>query len=101
PKDVDPSDRTLLQMLATETQLVRPAGAGAQWTALERDAAGLYLAVYQQTAPERIVKRKLKYMDTDGAGGDQPRGAVQVAIEASEHVVTVDAPGGLVAFDAA
>src|SRR5262249_49276593 len=55
--DVDPSHRTLLQMLATETQLVRPEGAGAQWTALERDGAGLYLAIYQWTGPERIVKR--------------------------------------------
>src|SRR5262249_9721030 len=99
PKDVDPSDRNLLQMLATETQLVRPEGAGAQWTALERDGAGLYLAIYQWTGPERIVKRKLKYVDRAGAGGDQPPGAVQVAMEASERVFTVDAGGALLAFD--
>jgi hypothetical protein len=52
-----PSDRNLLEMIATELQLVRSASAGNSWTAQERDGAGEYSALYLTQAPGRILKR--------------------------------------------
>ena len=44
--DTTPSDRNLLQMIATELELVRPGTARDSWTAQERDGAGEYSALY-------------------------------------------------------
>ena len=44
-RNVEPADANLLQMVATELQLVRPGDARSTWTAQERDAAGEYLAL--------------------------------------------------------
>src|ERR1700722_4536875 len=68
-RDQSPSDRNLLQMIATELQLVRPDSARANWTAQERDGAGEYSALYLRPRPDRILKRKLKYIYTDGVAG--------------------------------
>jgi HEAT repeat protein len=104
PRDVDPGARNLLQLIVTDTQLVRPARPAPRWTAVERDGAGSYLAAYHETAPGQLVKTKLKYLDTDGAAG--PNGAapkgVDVLIAASTRHLTIDrgdGAGGLIAFD--
>jgi hypothetical protein len=73
PRDMDAGDRNLLQMIVTESQVVR--GAGAQWTALERDGAGTYLAGYFQPRAGELIKRKLRYLDGD----------VQVRIDEAEQ----------------
>src|SRR5258708_4049893 len=44
-KDVNPSDRNLLQMIATETQLVHAGPDRPAWSLLERDGGGEYLAI--------------------------------------------------------
>jgi len=67
--DVSPSDCNLLQMVATELQLVRPESARPSWTSQERDGAGEYAALYAMSGPDRVIKRKLKYVHTDGAAG--------------------------------
>src|SRR6185437_689380 len=60
-KDVAPNDRNLLQMIATQIQLVRPETQRSFWTVTERDGAGNYLAMYRRDANE-ILKRKMKYI---------------------------------------
>jgi len=97
-RDVSPSDRNLLQMIATELQLVRPAAARAEWTAQERDGAGEYSALYLMPQPGHIVKRKLKYIYTDGVAG-APAGAVRVSIDQSDITFSVDADGHIQAID--
>lgn len=97
-KDVEPSDRNLLQMIATEIQLVRPDASRPQWTAFERDGAGGYLALYDQPEPRVVVKRKLKYVHTDGVAG-APRDRLQVAVDHSEFRFALDPDGGILAMD--
>jgi len=82
-RDSNPSDRNLLQMIATELQLVHPPDSGTSWTAEERDGAGEYSALYLMPQPGHILKRKLKYTYTDGVAG-APTNAVNVAIDQSE-----------------
>jgi len=82
-RDVSPSDRNLLQTIATELQLVRPDSSLQSWTAQERDGAGEYSALYVMPQPDRIVKRKLKYLYTDGVAG-APTDAVRISIEESD-----------------
>jgi len=81
-QDVSPTDRNLLQTIATESQLVRPAGGGSVWTVEERDGAGAYLAMYGREG-NTIVKRKVKYTYTDGVAG-APADAVQVHVDQSD-----------------
>ena len=89
-----PSDRNLLQMIATELQLVRPKPARNSWTAQERDGAGEYSALYVTPAPGRILKRKLKYLYADGVAG-APADAVRVSVESSDITFSVT-PDGMV-----
>jgi hypothetical protein len=97
-KDVDPSDRNLLQMIATHTQLVGLESMRPVWTVLERDGAGAYLAIYHRPEPNLVAKRKLKYIETDGAAGTAGR-ALTVAIEQSELRFALDAESGVAALD--
>jgi HEAT repeat protein len=82
-RDMAPSDRNLLQMIATELQLVRPGAVGDSWTAQERDGAGEYSAAYRMQQPDRIVKRKLNYVHTDGVAG-ATADTVRISIDQSE-----------------
>jgi hypothetical protein len=59
PKEVNPSDRNLLQMIATETELIHAGPDRPAWTELERDGAGEYLAIYNRPDSNVVVKRKL------------------------------------------
>jgi len=82
-RDMSASDRNLLQMIATELQLVRPDVARQSWTAQERDGAGEYSALYLAQQPDRILKRKLKYIYADGMSG-APANAIQISIDQSD-----------------
>jgi hypothetical protein len=93
-----PSDRNLLQMIATELQLVRSGAASDSWTAQERDGAGEYSALYRMPQPDRIVKRKVKYISTDGVAGTRA-GAVHVAIDQSEVTFSLAADRQVQAVD--
>jgi HEAT repeat protein len=93
-RDEAPSDRNLLQMIAAELQIVRPASGSTSWTAQERDGAGEYSALYLMPAPDRILKRKLKYIYTDGVAGARA-GAVRVSIDRSD-ITFLLAPNGAV-----
>ena len=93
-REETPSDRNLLQMIATELQLVRPASARNSWTAQERDGAGEYSALYVTPAPNRILKRKLKYLYMDGVAG-APADAVRVSVESSDITFSLT-PDGMV-----
>jgi hypothetical protein len=97
-RDQSPSDRNLLQMIATELQLVRPDSERANWTAQERDGAGEYSALYLRLQPDRILKRKLKYIYTDGVAG-APADAVHVVIDQSEIKFTINSDGRVQAVD--
>ena len=99
PRDVEPADRNLLQILVTDAQFVRFKEAQAHWTALERDAAGTYLATYDQAAPALVLKRKLKYVELDGATGATAPGAMTVDVIASERRFTLDAAGAVTSVD--
>jgi hypothetical protein len=96
-KDVTASDRNLLETIASETQLVRPESGGAVWTVLERDGAGSYLALYHRSESQ-VVKRKLKYMRTDGAVG-APAEGLKVSIDQSELRFSLSPEGGVLALD--
>lgn len=98
-RDSDPSDRNLVQMIVTETQLVRSANDSPHWTALERDGAGLYLASYQRVGRDQISKRKLRYIEIDGSTGGAAPGAMQVAIDDSERRYTLDSDGEITTFE--
>jgi hypothetical protein len=76
-------------MIATELQLVRPPDSRTSWTAEERDGAGEYSALYLTPEPGHILKRKLKYIYTDGLAG-APADAVRVAIDQSEITFSLD-----------
>ncbi|HEX4770648.1 MAG TPA: hypothetical protein VH351_07455 [Bryobacteraceae bacterium] len=91
-KDVEPSQRNLLQMIATETQSVAPDAARGVWTVLERDGAGTYLALYQQADARTVMKHKLKYIYTDGVAG-APADMVRAFVDESEVRFSLDAAG--------
>jgi hypothetical protein len=82
-RDATPSDRNLLEMIATELQLVQPPSARSSWTAQERDGAGEYSALYVMPEPGRILKRKLQYTYTDGVAGASAD-AMRVAVDQSQ-----------------
>ena len=90
PREVEPGDRNLLQMIATGLQVVQPRRDTDHWTALERDAAGMYLADYRRTAPQQLAKRKLTYTVVDAASGARAPDGVTVEIVASEQTVSFD-----------
>jgi HEAT repeat protein len=97
-RDQSSSDRNLLQMIATELQLVRPDSARVNWTAQERDGAGEYSALYLRPRPDRILKRKLKYIYTDGVAG-APADALHVVIDQSDITFTINSNGRVQAVD--
>jgi hypothetical protein len=82
PKVVPPSDRNLLQMIATEAQFVQADASGLVWTSMERDGGGGYLAIYQRLDSSRVRKRKLKYLES--ATGSEASPVLSAAIEESE-----------------
>jgi hypothetical protein len=98
-KDVSPADRNLLQMIASEVQLVGAAAERPVWSALERDGAGEYLAMYNRLDGHGLVKRKLKYVYTD-ASADSPVNGIQLAVEQSDIRFSLDAEGRVAALDA-
>ncbi len=97
-RDANPADQNLLQMIATDMQLVRSASS-VSWTARERDGAGEYMALYVATQPHRILKRKLKYLHTDGVSG-APANSMRVGIDHSEITYSFSADGLGTAVDA-
>jgi len=97
-RDMAPSDRNLLQMIATELELVRPGAVHDSWTAQERDGAGEYSALYLMPQSGRILKRKLKYLYTDGVSGARAN-AVHVSIDESEITFSLAAGGQLQSVD--
>jgi hypothetical protein len=97
-RDVIPADSNLLQMVATELQFIRPNSVHSSWTARERDGAGEYAAVYVMSQPDRIMKRKLKYLYTDGVA-DAPGNTVRIAIDHSEVAFWLLPNGGIQAVD--
>jgi HEAT repeat protein len=97
-RDVIPADRNLLQMIATELQLVQPDSARPSWTAQERDGGGEYAALYVMPQPDRIMKSKLKYVYTDGVAG-APADTVRVAIDQSGVTFSLAPDGGVRAVD--
>ncbi len=103
PHAVDPGARNLLQLIVTDTQLVRPAAPATQWTAMEHDGTGTYLAAYHETAPHQLSKHKLKYVSVDVAPGGAKPGerapVVEVAVDASARQLTLDDAGGILTFE--
>lgn len=97
-RDVSPSDCNLLQMVATELQLVQPNSESAWWTAQERDGAGEYLAVYVKLQPDRILKRKLKYLYVDGTTGVAANN-VRLVIDESRITFSMAPNGAIEAAD--
>jgi hypothetical protein len=96
PAAMEPSARNLLQLVVTGTQLVRPARDTANWTTVERDAVGSYLAAYRVQDPGRIEKRKLKYVDVAGtAAGATPA----VEIVRADFRFETDGAGAPIAFE--
>lgn len=92
PRALGDDVRNFLELLVTESQLVRPARTNVQWTATERDGAGGYFAAYQQPGPTEIVKRKVRYLALDGAGAARAS-AVNVRIDSAETHYALDAQG--------
>jgi hypothetical protein len=101
-RDMTASDRNLLQMIATELQLVRPDDTADSetktWTAQERDGAGEYSALYVSPQPGRILKRKLKYLYTDGVAG-APANALRLSVDASDVEFSIDSNHRVQAVD--
>jgi hypothetical protein len=97
-RNVTPADCNLLQMIATELQLVQPDSTRPSWTAQERDGAGEYVALYAMPQPNRIMKRKLKYLYTDGVAG-APEGTIRIAIDQSDVTFSLAANGSIQAVD--
>jgi HEAT repeat protein len=97
-RDVSPTDSNLLQMIATELQFVRPDSAPPSWTAQERDGAGEYLALYVKAQPDRVMKRKLKYVYTDGVAG-APTNTVQVIVDQSSVAYSLSSDGEVQTVD--
>ena len=96
--DLSPVDQNLLQMIATEIQLVRPTDMRTSWTAQERDGAGEYMAMYVQSEPGRITKRKMKYTYVNGVSG-APADIVRIAIDQSDTSITLDSSGRVATLD--
>jgi hypothetical protein len=96
-KDVSPSDRNLLQMIATESQFVQADGTRPVWTSLERDGGGSYLAIYQQTDASHFRKKKLKYVDSEP--GQKGSVSLNVSIEESETKFAFMPDGAVSAVD--
>jgi len=97
-KDVDPSTRNLLQMIAGEMQLVEAGSSKTAWTETERDSAGEYLAIYNRLDSNRVVKRKVKYIYTDGATG-APENGLRVEIDESELCFTLAPEGQILSLE--
>lgn len=97
-RDVSPSDQNLLQMVASETQLVKPSAARPQWTTQERDGAGEYAALYLETQPGHIIKRKLKYVYTDGVAGAAAN-SIHVSLDRSAVDFSLRSDGGVASVD--
>jgi hypothetical protein len=91
-KDIDPGDRNLLQMIATEAQFVRTDASKMVWNTLERDGAGSYLAIYNWAEPQGVIKRKLKYVHADAEPG-APTNGLHLDVEQSELRFTFDRDG--------
>jgi hypothetical protein len=106
PRSLPPSGRNLLEMLVTEAQLVRPPGDRPEWTAVERDGAGAYLALYgwERREPDGagiLLKRKVRYLAPDESPGTAS--GLQVEVTGSERRFELDRQGeviGLVGGDA-
>ena len=92
-KDMAPADRNLLQMIATELQVVQPDSQRGVWTVEERDGAGSYVAMYRRDGGA-LIKRKLKYIYTDGVAG-APVNGMFVNVESSEMRFFLDADGAV------
>ena len=97
-RDVTPTDRNLLQMIATELQIVQPNSERPSWTAQERDGAGEYVALYVMLQRGHILKRKLKYVYIDGAAGG-PANAVSIGIDESSVSFSVAPNGHVLSVD--
>jgi hypothetical protein len=97
-RDQSVSDRNLLEMIATELQLVQPDSARANWTAQQRDGTAEYSAIYLMPQPNRVVKRKLKYIYADGVAG-APADAIHVSIDQSDITFSIDSDGRIQAVD--
>ncbi|HLK69536.1 MAG TPA: HEAT repeat domain-containing protein [Bryobacteraceae bacterium] len=97
-QETDPSDRNLLQMVATECQFVQAPADRSSWTVVERDGAGQYTAVYNRTSPNVVAKRKTNYLRADGAP-QQKTDDVRMAIDRSEFRFTLDEDGGIATLD--
>lgn len=97
-KDVSPSDRNLLQMVATEAQFVRPEASKMVWNTLERDGAGNYLAIYNVVKSNAVLKRKLKYVHTDAEPGT-PADGLHLDVEQSEIRAAFDPDGEINSLD--
>ena len=97
PHEMGDDVRNFLELLVTQTELVRAPQPSPQWTATERDGAGTYFAAYEQSGANTIVKRKLRYVSLDGvaAAGPAPIG---VSIENAESVFTLDPDGAIAAL---
>jgi hypothetical protein len=97
-KDMSPSDRNLLQTIATETQFVDTGARQPAWTVLERDGAGQYLAEYSRPNTTTVVKRKLKYLHKDEKA-DVPADRVRIVLDRSELRFSLDRDGVIAALD--
>jgi hypothetical protein len=97
--DVDPGDRNLLQMIATEVQLVRRDASEMVWNALERDGAGTYLAIYNWADPHSVIKRKVKYVRPDAEPG-APTDGLRLVVEQSELRFRFDHDGEISTLEA-
>lgn len=96
--DTPASDRNLLLVIATELQFAGLEAGKWTWTAMERDAAGEYLALYSRTANGWVTKRKVKYVNLDGVSGAQ-RGALRIDVEESEHRFDLTPEGRIAAVE--
>jgi HEAT repeat protein len=97
-RDANPSDCNLLQMIATELQLVQPDSERASWAAQERDGAGEYSALYARPQVDRILKKKLKYFYLDGMAGAAAN-SVRVVIDESSVTFSMAPNGGVQLVD--
>lgn len=98
PREMKDDVRNFLELLVTEAQLVRPARPATQWTSTERDGAGAYFAAYQAPAPHEIVKRKIRYLSSDGTGAARASAAT-VLIKRAEARFTLDPAGDVSQLD--
>jgi hypothetical protein len=99
PKDVEPSVRNLLEFVVTGSQLVWPRASAPEWRTTERDGAGTYWASYRRVSAHEVSKRKLQYVDLDGASGLAGANAFRVTVDASETRFGVDDTGNVASLD--